>query len=87
LQYQPWQVCQASQVHKIRETNIVDFHYITRDLELQNNSQKIQMIATLKGTLISLIFFEIFMQNGKVGEGDVFSKENVLIALVAYKFL
>jgi hypothetical protein len=26
------------------------------------------------------------MQNGKVGEGDVFSKENVLIALFASKF-
>jgi hypothetical protein len=25
------------------------------------------------------------MQNGKVGEGDVFSKENILIALFAYK--
>jgi hypothetical protein len=26
---------------------------------------------------------EIFMQNGKVGEGDIFSKENVFIALIA----
>jgi hypothetical protein len=26
------------------------------------------------------------MQNGKVGEGDVFSEENVLIALFASKF-
>jgi hypothetical protein len=26
------------------------------------------------------------MQNDKVGEGDVFSKENVLIALFASKF-
>jgi hypothetical protein len=30
-----------------------------------------------------LTCLEIFMQNGKVGEGDVFKKENVFIALVA----
>jgi hypothetical protein len=26
------------------------------------------------------------MQNGKVGKGDVFSQENVFIALIAQKF-
>jgi hypothetical protein len=31
----------------------------------------------------SLTCLEIFMQNGKVGEGDVFFKENNFIALVA----
>jgi hypothetical protein len=29
---------------------------------------------------------EIFMQNGKVGKGDVFSQQNIFIALVAQKF-
>jgi hypothetical protein len=28
----------------------------------------------------------MFMQNGKVGEGDVFFQENVIIALVAQNF-
>jgi hypothetical protein len=38
------------------------------------------MIKTIK---ISLTCLEIFMQNGKVGKGDVFSQENVFIALFA----
>jgi hypothetical protein len=39
-----------------------------------------------KSSRASTIYLQIFMQNGKVGEGDIFSKENVLIALFALKF-
>jgi hypothetical protein len=47
LQYQPEQVCQASQVHKIRETNFVDLHYITYDFKAHEQFSKVQMIKTL----------------------------------------
>jgi hypothetical protein len=35
LQYQPEQVCQASQVRKIRETNFSDLRYIIYDFEIR----------------------------------------------------
>jgi hypothetical protein len=41
------------------------------------------MIKILKNSKTSLTCLEIFMQNDKVGEGDVFFKENIFIALVA----
>jgi hypothetical protein len=46
-------------------------------------SQKIQMIKISAENLTSLTFLDIFMQNGKEGNGDVFSQENIIIALVA----
>jgi hypothetical protein len=57
LQYQPEQVCQVSQVHKIRETNFVDLRYITCDFKIPEQFSKVQMITTLKGNfnLISLL--------------------------------
>jgi hypothetical protein len=48
-----------------------------------NNSQEFKWSKHWKETLTSLACFEIFMQNSKVGKGDVFSQENVFIALVA----
>jgi hypothetical protein len=71
------QVCQASQVHKIRETNFVDLHYIIYDFKIREQFSKVQE------TLTSSACLEIFKQNDKVGKGDIFSQENVFIALVA----
>jgi hypothetical protein len=47
LQYQPGQVCQASQVHKIRETNFVDLYYIICDLKSHEKLAEVPMIKTL----------------------------------------
>jgi hypothetical protein len=41
LQYQPGQVCQASQVHKIRETNFVDLRYIIYDFKIHEQLSKV----------------------------------------------
>jgi sRNA-binding regulator protein Hfq len=52
----------------------------------QTNSQNLHFQSSrkfLKTTKISLTCVEIFMQNGKVGKGDVFSQEDVFIALFA----
>jgi hypothetical protein len=40
-------VCQASQVHKICETNFVDLYYITCDLKSREKLEKVSMIKTL----------------------------------------
>jgi hypothetical protein len=50
------------------------------------NSQKYRWSRYSKKTLTSLTCLKIFMQNGKVGKGDIFSQENIFIALIAQKF-
>jgi hypothetical protein len=77
-------VCQAGQVHKIRKTNFVDMHPIAYDFK---NSwkflKKYRWSRYQQKTLTSLTCLDIFMQNGMEGNGDVFSQENIIIALVA----
>jgi hypothetical protein len=62
------------------QTNFVDLRHIICNFKARENFSKVYMIKTIK---ISLTCLEIFMQNGKVGKGDVFSQENVFIALFA----
>jgi hypothetical protein len=55
-------------------------------LRFQNSQKILENIddqAIGKKTKTSETGLEIFMQNGKVGKGDIFSQENVFIALVA----
>jgi hypothetical protein len=87
LQNQPGQVCQQGQVHKIREQILST---CSATFEVLNNLQeflrKHVWYKYSRNSRPSVIWLQIFMQNDKVGEGDVFSKENVLIALFASKF-
>jgi hypothetical protein len=69
LQYQPGQVCQAGQVHKIRETNFVDLHYITYDFKIREQFSKVQMIKTLKGNFNFLNLPRNFHAKRQGGEG------------------
>jgi hypothetical protein len=80
LQYQPRQVCQAGQVHKIREqilsTCVTTFEVFRN---LRKFLKKRVWSRYSKNSKTSLTCLEIFMQNGKVGEGDVFSKKTSLL--------
>jgi hypothetical protein len=84
LQYQPGQVCQAGQVNKIWEQILSTW---STTLVVLNNSwrflQKRVRLKYPKNSRDAEIYLQNFMQNGKVGEGDVFSKENVFIASFA----
>jgi hypothetical protein len=69
LQYQPGQVRQASQVHKIRETNFVDLHYITYDFKIRKQFSKVLMIKTLTGNFNFLNMPRSFHAKRQGGEG------------------
>jgi hypothetical protein len=69
LQYQPGQVCQAGQVHKIRETNFVDLHYITYDFKIREQISKVQMIKTLTGNFNFLNLPRNFHAKRQGGKG------------------
>jgi hypothetical protein len=72
------------QVHKIREQILST--YLTTCEVLKNLRRFLQKRVWSKysrNSRASVICLQIIMQNGKVGEGDVFSKENVFIALFA----
>jgi hypothetical protein len=76
LRYQPGQVCRASKVHKIRKTNFVDLHYNSCGYKISETIHKQfvkQNIRRQFSTLQSDTKFS--MQNGKVGEGDIFSQQ------------
>jgi hypothetical protein len=69
LQYQPGQVCQASQVHKIHETNFADLHHIIYDFKICEQFYKVQMIKTSTG---NFNFFDLprnFHAKQQGGEG------------------
>jgi hypothetical protein len=69
LQYQPGQVCQASQVHKICEENFVNMRYITCELEIREQFSKVQMIKTLKGNFNIFSPLQNFHAKWQGGEG------------------
>jgi hypothetical protein len=69
LQYQPGQVCQASQVHKIRETNFVDLHYIIYDFKIREKLSKVQMIKILTGNFNFIKLASKFSCKTQGGEG------------------
>jgi hypothetical protein len=69
LQYQPGQVCQAGQVHKIRETNFVDLHYITYDFKIREQFSKVHMIKTLTVNFNFLNLPRNFHAKRQGGEG------------------
>jgi hypothetical protein len=69
LQYQPGQVCQASQVHKISETNFVDLHYITYDFKIREQLPKVQIIKTSTGNFNFFNLPRNFHAKRQGGEG------------------
>jgi hypothetical protein len=69
LQYQPGQVCQASQVRKIHETNFADLRYIIYDFEIREQLSKEQMIKVLAGNLNFLNLPRNFHAKRQGGEG------------------
>jgi hypothetical protein len=69
LQYQPGQVCQASQVHKIRETNFVNLRYIIHDFKIREQLSKVQMIKILEGNFNFLNLTRNFHAKWQGGEG------------------
>jgi hypothetical protein len=62
------------------QTNFVDLRHVICNFKTRENFSKGYIIWTIK---ISSTCLEILMQNGKVGKGDVFSQEDVFIALFA----
>jgi hypothetical protein len=82
LQYQLGQVFQEGQVHKIRE-QILSTCLTTLEVlkNLRRFLQKRVWSRYSRNSRASVIYLQIFMQNGKEGEGEVFSKENIFIAL------
>jgi hypothetical protein len=83
LQYQLGQVCQAGQVHTIRKQILSTCITLLTISNFAKISQKNRWSSYPQKTKTSETYLEIFMQNGKVGKGDIFSQENVFIALVA----
>jgi hypothetical protein len=73
----------AGQVHKICEQILSTCVIVLVILKTRENFSKLCIINMTENIKTSLTCLEIFMQNGKVGEGDVFFKENNFIALVA----
>jgi hypothetical protein len=61
------------------QTNFVDWLHSICNFKTRENFSKVHIIK------VSLTCLEIFMQNGKMGKGDVFSQENVFIVLFASK--
>jgi hypothetical protein len=62
------------------QANFVNLHHVVCDVKTRKNfSKKYRQSKHLHSTRISLTCLEIFMQNGKVGEGDVFSKKMLLL--------
>jgi hypothetical protein len=64
-------------------TNFVDLRHSFCNFKIHENFSKACIIKTTKSSKTSLTCLELFMQNDKVGEGDVFFKENDFIAFVA----
>jgi hypothetical protein len=61
------------------QTNFVDLHLSICNFKTRENFSKAYIIKMTEEQQISLTCLEIFMQNGKVGEGDVFSKKTSLL--------
>jgi hypothetical protein len=68
---------------RVKSTKFVNVHYITCDFKTREKFIEVSTIKTLTENSNFLSLPRNFMQNGKVGKGDVFSQENIFIALVA----
>jgi hypothetical protein len=73
---------------RVKSTKFADkfCQLASHHLQFQNSRKLLKSTDDQRrpyNTRIYLTCLEIFMQNGKVGKSDVFSKENVFIALVA----
>jgi hypothetical protein len=60
-------------------TNFVDSHHNVREFFKKNLRKFLKSVYNQDNSKTSLTCLEIFMQNGKVGEGDVFSKKTSLL--------
>jgi hypothetical protein len=81
------EVCQAGQVHKIRKQILSTCFIIFAISELAKISKKYVESRRPHNTKVPLTRFEIFMQNGKVGKGDVFFSRKHLYCLICIKIL
>jgi hypothetical protein len=62
-------VCQANQVHKIREANFVVLRYINYDFKIREKFSKIQVIKMLAENLNFLSLPRNFHAKRQGGEG------------------